>query len=111
MIEGDQTQAPEAPDAEPSDESWTACQWLTFLLTRTLLVALIYCISITIPNINILLTLGGAVTGTVLNILIPVLYYNRAYSTALPKHQRLQKKQDAQNEDEQMLMGDEPQPT
>ena len=32
-----------------------------------------------IPNINILLTIAGALLGTIVNIVLPVLFYNRAY--------------------------------
>jgi len=37
-------------------------------------------LSFAIPNINILLTLSGAIFGTIVTIWIPVLFYNRAYS-------------------------------
>ena len=33
-----------------------------------------------IPNINVLLTFCGAVLGTIVNIWLPVLFYNRAFA-------------------------------
>lgn len=38
--------------------------------------------SILIPNINILLTFAGAVLGTVVNVILPVMFYNRAYNSS-----------------------------
>ena len=32
------------------------------------------------PNISILITFAGAVLGTIINVLLPVLFYNRAYN-------------------------------
>jgi hypothetical protein len=42
---------------------------------------IIFFISICIPNLNILLTFAGAALGTIMNIWLPVLFYNRAYNT------------------------------
>ena len=47
---------------------------------RILIVIIIVIIAFLIPNITILLTLGGAILGTIVNILLPVLFYNRAYA-------------------------------
>lgn len=47
---------------------------------RTLIVAFLCVVAFSIPNINILLTIGGALLGTIVNILLPVLFYNRAYA-------------------------------
>ena len=33
-----------------------------------------------IPNINILLVVGGSILGTTYNVILPVLFYNRAFS-------------------------------
>ena len=38
-------------------------------------------LSIMMPNVSILLEIGGAVVGTLVNIVIPVLFYNRAFSS------------------------------
>lgn len=56
---------------------------------RILIVALICGIAFLIPNINILLTFGGAILGTIVNILLPVLFYNRAYAWT-PKNRALE---------------------
>lgn len=56
---------------------------------RTLIVATICGVAFLIPNINILLTFGGAILGTIVNILLPVLFFNRAYSWT-PKNRALE---------------------
>ena len=35
-----------------------------------------------IPNLNVMLTFVGAALGTLMNIVLPVLFYNRAYNTS-----------------------------
>jgi hypothetical protein len=70
---------------EPSEQSeedipWTFCQYIRYFIFRILVVLIIYTISILIPNINIMLTFAGAVLGTLVNIILPVLFYNRAYN-------------------------------
>ena len=47
---------------------------------RTLVVALICLFAFLVPNLNLLLTLVGAILGTIISVIIPVLFYNRAYS-------------------------------
>lgn len=47
---------------------------------RILIVATLAFFAFLIPNISILLTFGGAVLGTIVNILIPVIFYNRAFN-------------------------------
>jgi len=54
--------------------------WVKFFLVRTGVISIIYFISILIPNISILLTFLGALLGTIINVWIPVLFYNRAYN-------------------------------
>lgn len=56
---------------------------------RILIVIIICGIAFLIPNINILLTFGGAILGTIVNILLPVLFYNRAYAWT-PKNRALE---------------------
>ena len=51
---------------------------------------LIYVVSFLIPNINVMLILGGSILGTIVTIIIPILFYNRAYSGDL-KHLNLDK--------------------
>jgi len=50
-----------------------------FYIARILLVIFIMITAATIPSINILLTLAGSIIGTVVSIVIPVMFYNRAY--------------------------------
>jgi hypothetical protein len=45
-----------------------------------LIILIVFTISIIIPNLNLLLTFVGAVLGTIINIWLPVLFYNRAYN-------------------------------
>lgn len=39
-------------------------------------------LSCLIPNISILITFSGALLGTIFNIWLPVLFYNRAYNSS-----------------------------
>ena len=36
--------------------------------------------SFVFPDLNLVLTIGGAVLGTIMTIVVPVMFYNRAYS-------------------------------
>ena len=67
------------------------CGYVVYFLFRTLVVILICFFAFLIPNISLLITFGGAVLGTAVNILIPVLFYNRAYAFT-PKNRALIKK-------------------
>jgi regulatory protein YycI of two-component signal transduction system YycFG len=51
-----------------------------------------------------LITFGGAVLGTIVNILLPVLFYNRAYNGS-KKNRSLEKKEESMMADE-MMNGD-----
>ena len=62
------------------DQPFTWCSALMYFGFRILIVVIIVIIAFLIPNITILLTLGGAILGTIVNILLPVLFYNRAYA-------------------------------
>lgn len=42
------------------------------------------------PNVNIMLIISGALCGTLVNIVIPVLFYNRAYNGS-EKNKKLEK--------------------
>ena len=53
---------------------------LVYYVTRTIIVILITLCSFIVPNINIMLVLGGSILGTIVTVIIPVLFYNRAYS-------------------------------
>ena len=43
------------------------------------MVILVIISSLVMPSITVLLTLGGSLLGTVVTIIIPVMFYNRAY--------------------------------
>ena len=59
---------------------FTCCSCMMYFGFRILIVALIAFFAFLIPNINVLLTISGAVLGTIVNIWLPVLFYNRAYT-------------------------------
>ena len=63
------------------DTVFSFCDWCKYFLVRTLVVVILFFISIAIPNINILMTISGALCGTLVNFYLPVLFYNRAYNT------------------------------
>ena len=50
------------------------------VFTRTLILAIVLYASFLLPNINILLTIGGSVLGFFLTVALPVIFYNAAYS-------------------------------
>jgi amino acid permease len=56
------------------------CGYVVYFSFRTLVVVIVCFFAFLIPNISILITFGGAVLGTIVNILLPVLFYNRAYN-------------------------------
>jgi len=62
------------------DDSIGFCKWLLFALLRILIIFSIAGLSFLIPNIHILLTLAGSILGTIVNIYLPVIFYNRAYN-------------------------------
>jgi hypothetical protein len=61
-------------------------------------------LSILIPNISILITFLGALLGTIINVWIPVFFYNRAYNTS-EKNKRL-KKMSAERRNALLASGD-----
>jgi len=66
--------------SKENDESIGFCKWLLFALLRILIIFSIAGLSFLIPNIHILLTLAGSILGTIVNIYLPVIFYNRAYN-------------------------------
>jgi len=58
------------------------CSYVLYFLFRTLVVIIVVGIAFLIPNLSILITFCGAVLGTIVNILLPVLFYNRAYNNS-----------------------------
>jgi len=72
---------PVEEDEEGDEEKpWTCLQLFKFLLVRFLIVVIIFFFSILVPNVNIMLIISGSLCGTLVNIVIPVLFYNRAYN-------------------------------
>lgn len=68
------------------------CGYVVYFLFRTLVVVIVCFFAFLIPNISILITFGGAVLGTIVNIVLPVLFYNRAYNVSA-KNRALEKKE------------------
>lgn len=59
------------------------------MVVRFTIVCIIFLISLAVPNLNLLLTLSGAVLGTIINVYFPALFYLRAYNTS-QKNQNLE---------------------
>ena len=55
-----------------------------------------------IPNISLLLTFAGAVLGTIVNVILPVMFYNRAYNGS-EKNLKMQKRDGSNPEEENLL--------
>ena len=53
-----------------------------FYTIRLTIVLTVMLLSVLIPNISILITFAGALLGTIFNIWLPVLFYNRAYNSS-----------------------------
>ena len=53
-----------------------------FYTIRLTIVLTVMIFSVLIPNISILITFAGALLGTIFNIWLPVLFYNRAYNSS-----------------------------
>lgn len=70
---------------------------------RSLVVAFTTLGSFVFPNLNIMLALGGSIMGTCMTIVLPVMFYNRAYSQN-PKHLKLDKSNRHQDEDRSPLL-------
>jgi hypothetical protein len=71
----------EAGSDSSDDKGSLSCgMWFLFALLRILIIFTIAGLSFLIPNIHILLTLAGSILGTIVNIYLPVLFYNKAYN-------------------------------
>ena len=66
-------------ESNDSEDEWTCFYIFKYIFWRTFVVLIVYTVSIFCPSINVILTFSGAVLGTIISILIPVLFYNRAY--------------------------------
>ena len=86
--------------AKGSDEAdrWSFCRWVNFFFYRILVVVIVALIASIVPNINILMTFTGSIFGTIVNILLPTLFYNRAYNRK-EKNLKLERPQEDENED------------
>lgn len=58
--------------------SWR--HYFTIIGTRTLIVTFAIIFGFCLPNLNLMLIFSGAVFGTLIVVIFPVLFYNRAYS-------------------------------
>lgn len=85
----------------------SCCGYVVYFSFRTLIVMIVIGIAFLIPNLSILITFCGAVLGTIVNILLPVLFYNRAYNNT-GKNRALRKKEEmmGDQDESQNLMGD-----
>lgn len=98
--EGQENKNSEASEDEASN--WTFCRWLNFFLYRTLIVVIIALIASLVPSINILMTFTGSIFGTIVNILLPTLFYNRAYNRS-DKNKKLEKPSQGEDEKEALI--------
>ena len=76
---------------------------MSFYFTRAAIIYFVYFLSFVIPNINIMLILGGSILGTIVTIIIPVMFYNRAYSNE-DKHLGLDKNVSADLKDNRKII-------
>jgi len=85
-------------NGDSNDENETSCLYIfKYIFWRTFVVLLAYTASIFCPNIHLILTFAGAILGTIISILIPVLFYNKAYEFN-EKNIRLVKQKKEENE-------------
>jgi len=78
----------EQEPAEESGENFVV--WAKFVLVRLFVVFLVTIGSFGFKNVNILLAIGGSILGTAMTIVMPVVFYNRAFSSSA-KHLSLDK--------------------
>lgn len=74
--QGDAEEEAEAKD----DEDWTCAQYFKFMIVRLLIPLIIFFISTLVPNVNVMLIISGALCGTLVTIVVPVLFYYRAFN-------------------------------
>ena len=53
---------------------------MKYLLIRISVVITCLIISFVVPNINILLQFGGSIIATLVSVVFPIMFYNRAYN-------------------------------
>lgn len=81
----DNLEAPQSVNAASvrtyvEDDSLSRCGMFSFVLLRVGIIFTLMALSMLIPNIHLLLIFGGSILGTITNIYIPVIFYNKAYS-------------------------------
>ena len=66
-------------------------RYFKYVVCRVGAVSLLVFVSFYLPSINMVLALGGSICGTFYTVIIPVVFYNRAFSDS-PKNLKLDKK-------------------
>jgi hypothetical protein len=97
--------APSSSKSYVEDDTLSTCGIFSYALLRISIIFTLMALSMLIPNIHLLMIFGGSILGTITNIYIPVIFYNRAYSYT-EKNQKLEKAR--KDGDEEPLMGMEP---
>jgi amino acid permease len=99
----------DAGSVSSDDRGSLSCgMWFFFAFLRILIIFTIAGLSFLIPNIHILLTLAGSILGTIVNIYLPVIFYNRAYNYT-EKNQKLERSGGKKGDDpeKEKLMGED----
>lgn len=52
---------------------------MAMAISRITFAILIYCAALVLPGIDVIEEVAGAIVGTSINILLPIIFYNRAY--------------------------------
>lgn len=68
------------PDEEPTYKLDSPIRYFKHGFFRTVFTLKVCVLSFAFPNLNVVLTIGGAVLGTIVSVILPVMFYNRAYS-------------------------------
>jgi hypothetical protein len=55
---------------------------IKFAIVRIVLVAITVYISVILPDIHLVLSLSGSITGTLISVVVPILFYNKAFEFA-----------------------------
>ena len=70
------------------EKPMTWCSGFQYFITRTLVVVIVCVVAAVVPNLNLLLVFAGSIFGVLMNFILPVMFYNRAYSME-PKNKKL----------------------
>jgi hypothetical protein len=52
---------------------------MAMAISRISFAIIIYCVALILPGIDVLEEVAGSIVGTSINILLPIVFYNRAY--------------------------------